>query len=105
MFFLGLFQAEDARFAGFLELCGQVGVVGLKGFAVEALGGLRFPGGERLAALVQEKPEAKDTGVIAGALDKAWGTYARINKLDDAKPEPTNDYSEMADRVRKKLGL
>ena len=59
----------------------------------------------RLAALVQESPEAKDTGVIATALDKAWGTYARINKLDDAKPETINDHSVMADIVRRKLGI
>jgi len=27
--------------------------------------------------------------MVAEALDKAWGTYARINKLDDARPDAT----------------
>lgn len=59
----------------------------------------------RLADLVEACPEAKDTGVIATALDKAWGTYARINKLDDAKPEVANDHTAMAEMVRRKLGI
>jgi len=42
---------------------------------------------QRLSALVSDDPDAKETVMIASALDKAWGTYARINKLDDAKPE------------------
>lgn len=30
--------------------------------------------------------DAKEVATISTALDKAWGTYARIYKLDDAKP-------------------
>ena len=59
----------------------------------------------RLHSLAQGTPDAKETTSIATALDKAWGTYARINKLDDAKPESTNDHSSMAEAVRRKLGI
>jgi hypothetical protein len=43
---------------------------------------------KRLAALAQNQSIVpKDVVAVATALDKAWGTYARINKLDDTPPE------------------
>lgn len=60
----------------------------------------------RLATLAQQADTApKDVVAVATALDKAWGTYARINKLDDAKPEVANDHTAMAEIVRRKLGI
>ena len=59
----------------------------------------------RLVALLETPLDPKDTNTVAAALDKAWNTYARINKLDDAKPEANNDHTAMAEMVRRKLGI
>lgn len=43
---------------------------------------------KRLAGLAQQSDtKPRDVVAVATALDKAWGTYARINKLDDTPPD------------------
>lgn len=59
----------------------------------------------RLAQLARDESSApKDTVAVATALDKAWGTYARINKLDDPKDAAT-DLAAMAADARRRLGV
>lgn len=61
---------------------------------------------KRLATLAQQSDTApKDVVAVATALDKAWGTYARINKLDDPAPDSGNDHAAHAEALKRRLGL
>lgn len=57
---------------------------------------------KRLAERFNEtvKPDTREAGMIAAALDKAWATYSRINKLDDVNVQdalvvPTGSFKFM----------
>lgn len=61
----------------------------------------------RLGQAVRDEMDPRTLKVIAEAVAKAWETYSRIHKLDDAPqaPDYSAEYEAAAARLRARLGL